>query len=121
LTKIVVKKKYYCPVELTLDVLSGKWKGPILWWLGQESFRFTDLKQLMPGLSSEVLSTRLKELEKQGLVERKTYKEKPPRVEYMLTPLGKELSELTAKMCEMGKKINPNEKFVYQEVLDSLR
>jgi len=116
----MTKKKYYCPVEVTIEVLSGKWKGAILWWLGQEPHRFSDLRDLMPGLSPQVLSTRLKELEDAGLVIRKDHKERPPRVEYSLTPLGKELSNLTRDMCTWGRKMKPNERFVYQEVLDSL-
>ena len=122
LTKGVLKKnEYYCPIEVTLDVLSGKWKGAILWWLGQQPHRFGELRDLIPGLSRQMLTTRLRELEKQGLVSRVVFKEKPPRVEYALTELGEELSALTNSLCKFGKKIEPNGHFIFEEVLKSLR
>lgn len=113
--------EYYCPIEVTILALSGKWKGAILWWLGQQPHRFSELKDLIPGLSKQMLTMRLKELEAQGFVTRVVYKEKPPRVEYALTELGRELHELTNSMCKFGKKLEPDAHFVFDEVLESLR
>lgn len=94
---------YSCPVEVTLEAIGGKWKCVILWWLQQGARRFGELRLLMPGMSQKVLSDQLRELEADGLVHRTAYREKPPRVEYALTPRGQTLTPITDLMCRWGK------------------
>ncbi|WP_218079535.1 winged helix-turn-helix transcriptional regulator [Anthocerotibacter panamensis] len=94
--------KYGCPVEVTAEVIGGKWKCVILWWLRRDAKSFGELKRLMPGVSQKVLTQQLRELEKHRLILREAYRETPPRVEYALTPHGETLRPLTELMCAWG-------------------
>ncbi len=105
------KENYNCPVEVTLEIISGKWKCVILWWLRQGTKRFNELKLLIPGISQKVLTQQLRELEQDGLVQRDTYREAPPRVEYSLTPYGETLRPITELMCNWGKTHMPGYRF----------
>lgn len=103
----MVKKQYSCPVEVTLDVIGGKWKCVILWWLRRGSKRFGELMQLMPGVSQKVLTAQLRQLEGDGLIQRQVFPESPPRVEYSLTVYGETLRPITDLMCAWGKNHHP--------------
>jgi DNA-binding HxlR family transcriptional regulator len=94
---------FHCPVEATLDVIGGKWKVVILFWLRDEVRRFSDLKRNIPGISERMLVQQLRELEEHGIVHREVYPEVPPRVEYSLTPYGRTLRPITDLMCAWGK------------------
>ncbi|MBE9178067.1 helix-turn-helix transcriptional regulator [Oculatella sp. LEGE 06141] len=96
-------KQYGCPVEVTLEVIGGKWKCVVLWWLRRDAKRFSELMQLIPGMTQKVLTERLRELEADGLVYRQAHRETPPRVEYSLTPRGQTLRPLTELMCSWGQ------------------
>lgn len=74
-----------------LGVLTGKWKGEILWQLVQRKHRFGELRQSIPGVTQHMLTTQLRDLEANGLVKRTVYPEVPPRVEYEITPSAKAL------------------------------
>ncbi|KZE63892.1 MarR family transcriptional regulator [Fictibacillus phosphorivorans] len=115
-----MRKNYIHPVEITLDVVCGKWKGVILWHLQQENIlRFGELKKLLPGVSQKTLTLQLRELEEDGLVKRKVYPQVPPKVEYSLTHYGQELEATLNQMCEWGKrhkdKVGQNNQPVSQE------
>ena len=84
-------KIYYCPVEVSLDKIGGKWKPLILWHLRGHTRRFGELKRLIPNVTEKMLTEKLRELEDDGLVHREVYREVPPRVEYSLTPYGRGL------------------------------
>lgn len=107
------QSNYYCPVEVTLDVIGGKWKCVVLWWLREGPKRFSELKQSVPGITQKVLTEQLRELEADGLVHREVYKEKPPRVEYSLTSYGETIRPITDLMCEWGKSHLPGYQFGY--------
>ena len=68
------------PVEATLDVIGGKWKGVILYQLDTTK-RFNELQRLIPGINRRMLTLQLRELEQDGLVHREVYREVPPKVE----------------------------------------
>ncbi|MCG8632623.1 MAG: helix-turn-helix transcriptional regulator [Desulfobacterales bacterium] len=82
-------KAYHCPVEVTMDILSGKWKSLMLWHLNDGTKRYKELERIVPGVSQKMLTQQLRELERDGLVIRTVYPEIPPRVEYALTELGR--------------------------------
>lgn len=93
-----------CPVEATLEVIGGKWKGVILHHLLEKPYRFGELKRLMPGISQHMLTKQLRELEADGIVHREVFPEVPPRVEYSVTEIGESLREILTLMREWGKK-----------------
>ena len=103
--------QYGCPVEVTVDVIGGKWKCTILWWLRRSAKRFGELMQLIPRISRKVLTNQLRELERDGLIERQAYQESPPRVEYSLSALGETLKPITDLMCDWGKEQLPGFNF----------
>lgn len=80
-----------CPVEVTLDLIDGKWKGVILFHLQNGLLRFGELRRLMPGITQRMLTKQLRALEDDNLITRKVYAEVPPRVEYALSPTGERL------------------------------
>jgi DNA-binding HxlR family transcriptional regulator len=83
------KKEFHCPVEVSMEILSGKWKCLMLWHLNDGKKRYKELERIVPGVSQKMLTQQLKEMERDGLVVRTVYPEVPPRVEYSLTELGR--------------------------------
>src|SRR5512135_1856090 len=94
---------YLCPVEATIDVIGGKWKVLILFWLKDQTCRFAELRRKIPSVSERMLPRQLRELEEHGIVRRGVYPEVPPRVEYSLTDYGRTLRPITELMCQWGK------------------
>ncbi len=102
-----------CPVETTLDLIGGKYKALILWHLSSGTLRFSQLQKLITA-TPRMLTLQLRELESQGLIERKVYAEVPPKVEYSMTDLGRSLMPILTAMRDWGadylrsKDIEPN-------------
>lgn len=92
-----------CPMDVTINILSGKWKLAILWHLSRDVIRFNELQRLLSGITQKTLTMQLRELEKDGVIYRKIYAEVPPRVEYGLTELGESMKPILSSMCEWGK------------------
>ncbi len=93
-----------CPVLRTADIISGKWTLLILRDLSKGINRFSALERSLVGISPKTLSERLKNLEKAGIVTRKSFAEVPPRVEYTLTGMGWDLIPLINHMRDYGNK-----------------
>jgi len=93
-----------CPVAATLGIIGGRWKTQILYQLAFGTKRFGEIGVRIPAISRKVLTEQLKELEKDGLVHRKQYKEIPPRVEYSLTELGESLSPIFDQIAIWGNR-----------------
>ena len=81
-----------CPIEVGLNILSGKWKLKILWHLSKGTIRFNELQRLLGGITTKTLTGQLRELEEQGIVVRKVFPEVPPKVEYSLSEIGTTLN-----------------------------
>lgn len=90
-----------CPVETTLDLIGGKYKALILWHLSSGTLRFSQLQKLITA-TPRMLTLQLRELEQDGLVERKVYAEVPPKVEYSMTDLGRSLMPILTAMRDWG-------------------
>jgi DNA-binding HxlR family transcriptional regulator len=95
-------KEIHCPVEVTLQVLGGRWKMLILRELCKGTWRFNELQRALPGVTQKMLTQQLREMEADGIVHRKVYAQVPPKVEYSLTPLGKSLETVLKAMHEWG-------------------
>ena len=96
-----------CPVESTLQVISGKWKSVILYHLIKNKIcRFNELQRKMPNCSRRMLSLQLSELEKDNIIEKTIYPVIPPKTEYSLTSFGKTLSPLILEMEKWGQMYN---------------
>jgi DNA-binding HxlR family transcriptional regulator len=98
-----------CPVCRTAEIISGKWTLLIIRDLADSSLRFCELERSLKGISPRTLSLRLRALEEQGIVERRTYPEVPPRVEYALTNKGTALVPLIEDMRSYGRRWLPEE------------
>ncbi|MBP8082891.1 MAG: helix-turn-helix transcriptional regulator [Spirochaetes bacterium] len=97
-------KEYRCAMELSLDLIGGKWKAMILWIISERIVRFNALRRELHGITQKMLTQQLRELEADGLLNRKVYPEVPPKVEYTLTEQAKKLLPVLEQLCEWGKK-----------------
>ncbi len=96
-------RKYHCPVEATLSILSGKWKLLIIRELLGGPKRFSQLQRAIPEITQKMLTKHLRELERDGLIHRKVYPQIPPRVEYYLTDVGESLREVLEVLHRWGE------------------
>jgi DNA-binding HxlR family transcriptional regulator len=92
-----------CSVEATLAVIGGRWKPVILFLLLERgTLRFNELKRLTEGVTQRMLTTQLRELERDEIVARRVFPVVPPKVEYSLTPYGRTLEPILLEMREWG-------------------
>ncbi|MGG4128500.1 helix-turn-helix domain-containing protein [Paenibacillus illinoisensis] len=103
-----VKNIQDTPFGYTVSVIGGKWKMVILYLLAEgQTVRFNDLKRQIGAITYKMLSSQLKELEADGLVNRKEYPQVPPKVEYSLTAKAESLLPIMEELCEWGVKNHP--------------
>src|SRR5579871_5881742 len=93
-----------CPVTLTADIIGGKWKPSILFYLERGTRRFGELQRLIPSMTKKMLTQHLRDLEHHEIVHRKVYAEVPPKVEYSLTRYGESLAPILQAMSAWGVK-----------------
>lgn len=99
------EKIYNCYFELALDVMGGKWKPIILYYINVNKIaRHSDLKRFIPSINERMLTRQLRELEEDGLINRKVYPIVPPKVEYSLNKKGEELIPILESLVEWGAK-----------------
>ena len=97
------EKIYGCGFELTIELIGGKWKGLILWYIHEHGvLRNGELLRLIPSITQKMLTQQLREMEESGLVSRKVYEQVPPKVEYTLTEHGERLKSVLVAMKEWG-------------------
>jgi DNA-binding HxlR family transcriptional regulator len=99
------KENYLCAFEYAIDCINGKWKGKILKYLNERTYRFNELHKRISGITQKMLSQMLKELEKDGIVKRKSFNTIPPKVEYSLSEEGKELEKIFYLLGQWGEKL----------------
>lgn len=91
-----------CPMVLVQDIVSGKWKILILWYLSYSTLRFSDIQKKLPNVTQKVLSRQLKSLEEDKIIHREVYPVVPPKVEYSLTETGRKLIPILEMMHQFG-------------------
>jgi DNA-binding HxlR family transcriptional regulator len=94
-----MKNHHGCPVQATVNTISGKWKVLAIWHLAFSPKRFAELRKLLLGVSEKVLTSQLRELEADGIVRRTVTHASPPQVTYSLTRAGEELIEPMSVLC----------------------
>ena len=108
--KVSLNNLENCPVTATIQIIGGKWKILILHLINNDINRFGKLSMMLRQISKQMLTTQLRELEKDGLLQRVIYPEIPPRVEYFLTDKGKALMPVMQILKEWGSSYLMNEK-----------
>ena len=108
-------KIYYCSIELALDLIDGKWKPLLLDNLRGGSLGFEELSRRIPLATRRMLAKQLRELENDGLLERKELGEFPPPIEYRLTGLGQRLAPVLDQLRELGESLALRSDIVVQE------
>ena len=97
-------KEYKCPVQATINVIGGKWKPLILYYLLQGTKRYGELTRLLPPeVTQRMLTLQLRELESDGVINRTVYPEVPPKVEYSMTEFGRSLEPILLLMVDWGE------------------
>ncbi|MEM7030049.1 MAG: helix-turn-helix domain-containing protein [Chloroflexota bacterium] len=92
-----------CPIEMTLSIIGGKWKGIIMYHLMKSTtIRFNELQRMLPGATPRMLTKQLRELEQDGVIHREIYPQVPPKVEYSLTDFGQSLTPILTQMETWG-------------------
>lgn len=104
LTKVNHLDDAVCPVARTAEIISGKWTLLIIRDLASGVKRFNQLERSLHGISPKTLSERLRSLEEDGIINRQTFAEVPPRVEYSLTLKGRDLVHVIESMRSYGKR-----------------
>lgn len=99
------KKSVSCPVETTIAAIGGRWKVLVIHHLLEGKQRFGELTRLLGGVSARTLTRQLRELEECGIIDRHVHQQIPPKVEYSLTPLGRELEPVLYAMHAWGEKL----------------
>jgi DNA-binding HxlR family transcriptional regulator len=100
-------KEAICEIEVAFEVIGGKWKPIILWFLSHlGTLRFGQVQHLIPDITHRMLTKQLRELEEHNLIERKVYPEVPPKVEYSITANGQEIIPILESMCDWAYKNN---------------
>ncbi|MEU0690005.1 winged helix-turn-helix transcriptional regulator [Streptomyces uncialis] len=99
----MTKRSYTCGLDAAIAVMGGKWKGLILFSLGDGPLRFGELGRTVSGISERILILQLREMEASGLVHREVHAQVPPKVEYSLTAFGRSLNDALAPLGEWGE------------------
>ncbi len=94
-----------CGLSYAVELLHGRWKVTILWNLDRGVNRYGQLKKNIPGISEKMLTQRLKDLEKDGIITRKDFGTIPPHVEYSLSAAGQQLVPVLHSLCKWGNKV----------------
>lgn len=117
-TTVEAPPELACPIAPVVDLVFSRWTTPILWVLNEFGRqRFVELERRITTISPKVLTQRLRQLERDGFVERTYYPEVPPRVEYEITDFGRSLGPLFATLAEWSVNLDKVEQA--REVYDA--
>ena len=100
--EVPMNSNQICPVAVTLDLIGGKYKALILWYLADGKRRYSELRKMISGATPKMLTQQLRELEAQELIHREVFPVFPPKVEYSLTETGRSLMPILTAMRDWG-------------------
>jgi DNA-binding HxlR family transcriptional regulator len=109
--------RFYNPVDYILQQIGGTWKAPVLWRLKSKTMRYTELEKDIPHISQKMLTKTLKELEADGIIDKKTFARVPPHTEYSLTPKGKKIIPLITTLRKTGLELMQDEGIDYEALV----
>ncbi len=113
-------KEYQCPLEATMDIIGGKYKGIIIGFLIGRTLRYSELKKLIPQATAKMLIQQLKDLEADGIICRKLYPVVPPKTEYSLSKKGESLIPIIKELNLWGIKYLQDRKIPCKDNFDNL-
>lgn len=96
------EKVYISPIEAAIDVIGGKWKAQIYYALWYGPLRFSELSRSLPNITQRMLTNQLRELEHDGIINRKVYEQVPPRVEYSISEYGNTIKPILLDLYRWG-------------------
>jgi len=108
-TKGRAEENKICPLEIAVNTISGKWKIPIVWQINEGKKRPSEFLRGIAKVDRRVLNQQLTEMVEDGILGKQSFNELPPRVEYSLTPLGKQLVGILWQLNDWGKLLIPGE------------
>ncbi|MCC8096755.1 MAG: helix-turn-helix transcriptional regulator [Tannerellaceae bacterium] len=97
--------RYFCPLDLTMEVIGGKWKAMVIFHLQYGPLRSSDLQRRIRGISNKMFTQAVRDLEKAGIIERTVFPVVPPKVEYKLTDLGYLVLPNIIDLSQLGRSI----------------
>jgi DNA-binding HxlR family transcriptional regulator len=97
-----MKDHHGCPVQATINVISGKWKVQILWHLSFGPLRFAEIRDKLLDITEKVLTDQLRQLEQDGVIQRHATQSLPPMVTYSLDAEGEKLVPMMESLCDWG-------------------
>jgi len=100
--KCISEGDYTCPIDATVKVICGKYKGIILYHLIEKTLRFNEVQKILKSATPKMVTQQLRELERDGIVHRRVYPVVPPKTEYSLTELGRSVVPVILHMREWG-------------------
>lgn len=109
--------RFYNPVDYVLQQIGGTWKSPVLWRLKSKTLRYTELEKDIPHISQKMLTKALKELEADGIIDKKIFAKVPPHTEYSLTPKGKKIITLIEQIRNIGLELMKDEGLDYDAMI----
>jgi DNA-binding HxlR family transcriptional regulator len=95
---------YVSPIDAAIEIIGGKYKVAILYYIRESVLRFGELRRKIPLATKRMLTKQLRELERDGMIDRKVFRQVPPRVDYSLTKEGKSIVPILEDLCEWGKR-----------------
>jgi DNA-binding HxlR family transcriptional regulator len=93
---------FFCSLELAMEIIGGKWKSMIIYFLKDGAMRSSELQRLLRDISNRMFTLAVRELERDGIISRIVYPVVPPKVEYKLTDFGQTIVPLIMKMSDWG-------------------
>ena len=109
--------RFYNPVDYVLQQIGGTWKAPVLWRLKSKTLRYTELEKGIPHISQKMLTKALKELEADGIIDKKIFARVPPHTEYSLTPKGIKIIILIEQIRNIGLELMKDEGLDYDAMI----